>query len=432
MTLYDLIVIKACNITQQVSEAIWKAIENEKNDYSKYWATLTSPQSFGCDKLNNKIRLDELGVNHGSGSNQVETDKILLTKLSPNEKKLNSSDTENINDVGTMIRSQTLESMKRLRPGPKIDAQKQLNKAYLARDNVKAFYFNQFFHDAMKKVTGIINETGITAKYKSAPIKKYARCEQKLIKYKGFPEAKCVLDWIRGSVVFDNCKDMVNGIQEFENFINSHENDTIIKKILQKKNGMTETRYFKNSNDCCYVDFKAIVSLVDIVDGVRMQFAGEIQFQLKSINDAKGLSHMVHNYTRDCELQEQIKHALDHECDPQRFESSIISAIKIGNKDRIIKLVWRNPEKVLSMRKKGGMPLVVEDHGYINNLKLMYSNVLKHFGPLMAPRKVGEKIIGFEKSIIQAVVGHKGWLYRTGNLVCFFFLFLRMIHLELL
>ena len=142
------------------------------------------------------------------------------------------------------------------------------HNGYLTKLLLTAHQIDPMFHQTLKK---IFSENGISCSYTPAPPKTKARCQRKAeLDYSNsnkysWPNTKYIVDLVRGSVVFENCKDMVNGINLFINMFKDNKTVDCIKGIVRIKNGFNDFKELDNNdNDKIYtykdVKFNVFIS----------------------------------------------------------------------------------------------------------------------------------------------------------------------------
>ena len=104
-----------------------------------------------------------------------------------------------------------------------------------------------------------------------------ARLEYSQSKEHEWPYTRNIIDLVRCSVVFDNIKDLLAGIDQFKRIIDANENDTCIKLIYRIKNGFENLKNISNLDDYVYCDVKFNV----LIDLNGNSIIGEIQFLAK-------------------------------------------------------------------------------------------------------------------------------------------------------
>ncbi len=113
--------------------------------------------------------------------------------------------------------------------------------AHLSNLSIVAHAINEKFHEAVRSLFKIDEVTGISKdgklRYRAGPLKDLGRCKAKTEDDyfdARFPSSSKVLDIVRGSLVFSNCKDCVEALETFEKVVKSKE--TYIKEIGRVKN----------------------------------------------------------------------------------------------------------------------------------------------------------------------------------------------------
>ena len=113
-----------------------------------------------------------------------------------------------------------------------------------------------------------------------------------------WPFTKNIIDLVRCSVVFDNSKDLLNGIRTFNRLVTANETGCIIE-ILRIKNGFKDFKNLSDKNDDLkQYDYRDVKFNVLIAYG-KMELVGEVQFLLKCMLLAKKIGHSVYSFVRN-------------------------------------------------------------------------------------------------------------------------------------
>ncbi len=139
--------------------------------------------------------------------------------------------------------------------------------SHLGMLSVIAHAINEKFHAAVRSIFGIDKDTGSskdnTVQYSSGPIKALERCKAKTendYAEESFPSSSKVLDFVRGSLIFDKCIDCVKALDTLQEA--AALGKTCIKRIGRIKNMFIGNRK-KGLSPYSYADVKASV-LVEI------------------------------------------------------------------------------------------------------------------------------------------------------------------------
>ncbi len=113
--------------------------------------------------------------------------------------------------------------------------------SHLGNLSIVAHAINERFHEAVRSIYGIDGTTNISKDgkivYRSGPIKDMVRCKAKTEDdYSGepFPSSTKVVDFVRGSMVFSNCKDCVEALEKLK--VAAESKKTCIKQVGRIKN----------------------------------------------------------------------------------------------------------------------------------------------------------------------------------------------------
>ena len=178
------------------------------------------------------------------------------------------------------------------------------NNQYLTQMLIAAHCINDKFQKECKKI--FEHFIGVECKFQSAPVKIKGRCQIKVATdytQRPFPKTSSLLDLVRCSVSFENPIDMINGLNQFIQFIRHSEDKKCITKILRIKN------MFKSFNSninrlstYTYCDIKLNV----LIETHKYKMIGEIQFILSFMLEAKKMGHIFYGYVRNYDLYHQI------------------------------------------------------------------------------------------------------------------------------
>ena len=137
-----------------------------------------------------------------------------------------------------------------------------------------------------------------------APPKTKGRCQTKAqLDYNTndgyeWPTTRNIIDLIRTSVVFENSKDLLDGVAIFSKCV-ENKKAGCIKAILRCKNGFKDFNFEnngKNKNDLSVYDYRDVKLNVLIKYNRSKSLVGEIQFLLKFALMAKKLGHSIYRY----------------------------------------------------------------------------------------------------------------------------------------
>eukprot|EP01084_Bolivina_argentea_P180143 311218_1 len=159
---------------------------------------------------------------------------------------------------------------------------------------------NQFQNDLQFIFDKINHECQLTNKilFQRAPVKLEQRCIIKtLAKYneETFPSVARICDFVRASVTFENCKDLLISLKKFIQIIVGR-NGKCITRIVRIKNGFSMANQWDENNisDCKYFDLKLNV----VIMYQKLKMICEIQFLLKSLLKAKKIGHKLYGMSR--------------------------------------------------------------------------------------------------------------------------------------
>ena len=159
---------------------------------------------------------------------------------------------------------------------------------YLSKCLVIAHTVNESFHNTMRLIVDLINNDreGTSAIYRQAPLKTRQRCINRCFKKfhdKLYPNSAHILDFVRGSIKFNNCKDMIEGINIFTKYIDENAHKGCIVSIVKCKNDFSQ--FLRANPKYIYCDIRFNVVICDRISGDAI--IGEVQFILDWMLDAK-------------------------------------------------------------------------------------------------------------------------------------------------
>eukprot|EP01084_Bolivina_argentea_P317816 551061_1 len=135
----------------------------------------------------------------------------------------------------------------------------------------------------------------IMVEYTKGPVKALERARSKAANDyfdQDFPSSSCVLDFNRCSLVFQDIKSLLIGLESFVNKVRSYQSGSIIG-IIRVKNGFQE--YVKQAQ---YADVKLNV----LIRGQTNNLVGEVQFLLSTMRNFKKIAHNLYSISREKEF----------------------------------------------------------------------------------------------------------------------------------
>ena len=172
------------------------------------------------------------------------------------------------------------------------------NNLFLLNLLIQAYKMNLTFqHDCANVLNS--ESLGVKCEFISGAVKPMVSCQVKAsLKYsqqddKNWPYQQYILDFLRCSVLFDNVKDLLNGLNKFKNIIDlptidgsgakTNSKKGCILSIVRIKNMFANINNWHEINDFNYCDVK-----VNCCIKVKNKYMyGEIQFILKFMQDTK-------------------------------------------------------------------------------------------------------------------------------------------------
>ena len=183
------------------------------------------------------------------------------------------------------------------------------NNGYLTKLLIATHQIDPIFQNTLKN-TFSNDDFGIECTFSSAPPKTKARCEVKaLLDYskengRQWPYTSNIIDLVRCSIVFNNSKDMLIGINKFVNLVKDNQVQ-YIKHILRCKNGFKDFKNIKmgkngnnNNNGLSNIDYRDIKFNV-LIEYNGIKLIGEIQFLLSLMLIGKKKGHSVYSFVRN-------------------------------------------------------------------------------------------------------------------------------------
>ena len=230
--------------------------------------------------------------------------------------------------------------------------------------------------------------------YTEAAIKTQTRCMElcdTTYHFKLFPNAANILDFIRGSIKFNNSQQMLHGIKQFEKFVNNNSKNnnsdgkpgnhcimSIVKctnnfNSLQRQNVFTPIDYE-------YCDIKFNVLIYD--NETNQAMIGEVQFVLSWMLDAKRMCHKfkpIENQTN------YISKVYDRVLQDREFRRAIERIIIECDYDSLVKYMLFFENKLLSMLNYN-RPLLYEcvKQKFYKGF-YFFRHCIKHFSQLLGP-----------------------------------------------
>eukprot|EP01084_Bolivina_argentea_P179477 310134_1 len=173
---------------------------------------------------------------------------------------------------------------------------------YLSKLVLIAHSLNEKFHQTMREIFEIdpINSQNFShgVIYSAGPVKRLVRSQSKAetdYASASYPTTSKIIDFIRCCLVYDECENVLKGIDKFIDIVNCGK--TCLKKILRIKNMFLDN---KKENDNKW----DLHRYADIKMGVLMVYNGqsmivEVQFLLSWMLKAKSLGHGLYEIERN-------------------------------------------------------------------------------------------------------------------------------------
>lgn len=198
---------------------------------------------------------------------------------------------------------------------------------------------------------------------------------------RSFPNAACILDYLRCSITVASIKDMVVIVDSFVKKIESSTVNTgCVIDICRIKNGFGNCLKWSKLDDYSYVDVKLNVLIYDPI--TKLHQIAEVQFFPKFMLDAKKMGHKYYQIVRKQEYIQTIKNMMTNDGLQDRYSNKIKVFIDNNNYTQLTKQICSNYNLVLSM-------LSVPDgwHTVIPHLAMISGKNLKmkqfYFGALI-------------------------------------------------
>eukprot|EP01084_Bolivina_argentea_P287027 492466_1 len=291
-------------------------------------------------------------------------------------------------------------------------------------------YLNEMLFNAnilddtfQKHVKQIVNEIKnknpeIMVKYRAGPIKKLDRAQTKVsndyIDAK-FPTAAKVIDLNRCALQFDDIKALLLFLNEFEQKIQSKDNQYCIKSIVRSKNGWAAF----NEDSPSYTDIKLNV-LVKTSTGLSL--LAEMQFLMTVMSSFKKVAHKLYSIQRN----EEFVYAFSKLREKMRKFSDCDVFINLAKSDSIeqFQLLWNLiiSDGASLMGQRFGIAHIISKNGQILNFivkqhKNLYFEAIEccinKFSSLQMMESIDvSEIDGFFATLIDSLNDNKELLFK--------------------
>ena len=290
------------------------------------------------------------------------------------------------------------------------------------------------FQDTMKQfVSGC--EDPHTIEYRSGPIKTKQRCIQVCRqKWRStlFPSAAHILDFVRGTVVCNNPKDMLDSVDHFVKFVSDKSRTHCIVSIIQCNNDFNQ---FMSQDRNLQLNTKAAYKYCDITFNIviydiysNQAIIGEVKFTLNWMLDAKQtgdkfkLIETQMNYISNSNLYLRDVQGRDFE-----RKSRVINIIGGTDYESLVEYMLYFENRFLSLLNiDGTLPLLYEcvKNRFYQGFHF-FRQCIKHFSQLLGPLINGKTsvISDFETEYFLCNI-NKTINAKLGVLVTFFLLLL--------
>ena len=198
------------------------------------------------------------------------------------------------------------------------------NNGYLTKLLIGTHQIDPIFQSDCKRI--FLENRDLRCSFSSAPPKTKQRCQKKAeMDYSNeiWPHTCNVIDLVRCSVVFNDSKDLIYGINKFFDIVSKNKGGCI-KKILRVKNGYS---YFDFNNDTSNLD---LYDYRDIKFNVLLTYnnvsvVGEVQMLIKFMLEAKKIGHSVYSFVRNKEYYNEISLFLNKKMNSKEINKIILS-----------------------------------------------------------------------------------------------------------
>ena len=206
---------------------------------------------------------------------------------------------------------------------------------YLSSLMVIANTLNEPFHKDIQKM---VLECGGKGEYTSGPVKKISRAQAKAESDYAlcpFPTSANVIDLIRGTVVYPDCKTLMHGLNGIINKIKNN-NGGCIKQVLRIKNMFIENKKdYPQEWMKKYGDIKLNV----LIEYNGASMIGELQFLLQCVLDDKKKKHKMYEITRNEEFINIMNGVLKVS---SKIHENFLSVVHGQNVDELAKCLFNN------------------------------------------------------------------------------------------
>ena len=205
-------------------------------------------------------------------------------------------------------------------------------KVYLPSLFIVANSLNEQFQKSMKNmISDSSYKMGDKCLYTAAPVKQISRAQEKTesdYAINSFPTSAHVLDFIRCSLVYDDCDGLINGIDAFCKIIAKGEKNNCVKKILRIKNMFIDRasqKKYQNNDEWWqrYNDIKCNV----LIEYQGSSMIGEVKFLLKCMIDFKKACHKFYDVTQRDELVHDMNNILSISCNENELQQQLFFII---------------------------------------------------------------------------------------------------------
>ena len=251
-------------------------------------------------------------------------------------------------------------------------------KTYLTQLLSFAHENNNRFQKEMSRVFAD-KEKYANSIYQAAPVKLYDRCVVKATSdyaNNGYPSAAHILDILRFSVTFKDIKSMLQGLNTFINAINNGE-ISCLTKVQRIKNGFANVGQWKSLNEASYVDIK--LNIIYQNEQETQSMIIEAQFLLSFLLKAKKMGHKYYSIVRQTDYINAISDEMYNvDGDSGLYNDKIRKLIESNSTNNMIKQLFLQPNKVLSLKKRTPLLCKIGEHNN-DKLYLLFLNFIFHF-----------------------------------------------------
>ena len=238
------------------------------------------------------------------------------------------------------------------------------NNGYLTKLLIATHQIEPIFNSDCGKIFDIIGKNNnINYKYSGAPPKTKSRCQRKAeldYSHLEWPYTQYIIDLVRCSVVFDNSRDLVTGINSFINMVKNKKTFSICK-ILRIKNGFEDFETISNETKLSLFHYRDLKMNV-LIEYNRIRIIGEVQFLLSMMLNAKKKGHSVYSFVRNrdyfCDLNKYLYNNINingvFKTIITKNLMSFYLMIKNANRNEIKNVFMENKDEILKLIKANG------------------------------------------------------------------------------